>query len=99
MGAPPKELTVELFRNSEAPLAITVEYPEPGLTMVQPPEPENVTEPPEMFKLPLKVFWPLLENVTAPPDTFTRLLKLFPALLLKARLPAPDFVSEPLAAK
>src|SRR5258705_4839232 len=98
MGARRKLFAFALFTNSEAPPAIIVGFPRPGFTMTLALFPAKTIEPPEILMPLLKVFWPLFENVTTPFETETRLLKLFAVLLVNARLPAPDLMSEPLAA-
>src|SRR5712691_3555008 len=99
IGAPPKAFAFALFTESEAPAAIMVGFPRPGFTITLALLPAKTTEPPEILMPLLKVFWPLFENVTTPLETDTRLLKLFAALLLKVRLPLPNLMSEPLAAR
>src|SRR6185503_2452371 len=98
MGVPPKLFAFALFTNSEAPLAITVGFPRPGLAITLALGPAKVTEPPKTFKPLPNVFWPLFAKVTAPFEIATRLLKRLGAALLKVRLAAPDLVNEPLAA-
>src|SRR5437899_3117162 len=99
IGAPPKLFAFALLTDSEAPAAITVGLPSPGFTITLALLPVNTTEPPEILIPLLKVFWPLFANVTAPFETDNRLLKLLAALLLKVRLPLPNLMSEPLAAR